>query len=221
MRCKARAKGSGQRCKRVATAGQEVCVMHGGKSPQAKAAAARRLELQQAQAQVVLFGARRDIHPAEALLELVQWTAGEVDYWRSRVRDLEQSELTWGRTQHREGTGPEGPIDVTTTEAKPNVAYAMLRDASDRLARYAESALRGGIEERRVRVAEAAGNRLAESQRAILARMFQAIIDALRVQGVTDSQIIAALRAAWDEAMSIVVPEELRRLGNSTEGTQE
>jgi hypothetical protein len=32
-------------------------------------------------------------------MELVQWTAGEVDYWRQRVRQLEEGGLTWGMTK--------------------------------------------------------------------------------------------------------------------------
>lgn len=41
-RCRAKAKGSGERCKRYAVPGGRVCVMHGGASPQVRAAAARR-----------------------------------------------------------------------------------------------------------------------------------------------------------------------------------
>jgi hypothetical protein len=121
-----------------------------------RAAAERRVVQQQAAADVVLFGARSDIHPAEALLELVQWTAGEVDYWRQRVRALDEPALTWSLTKVKEGGQDTG----TTEEAKPNIAYAMLVDASNRLERYSASALKAGVDERRVRIAEQQGAQL-------------------------------------------------------------
>lgn len=128
------------------------CKLHGGSTPAHRTAAAAT----QARRDVVLFGGRRDIHPADALLELVQWTAGEVDYWRSRVRLLEEDELTWGVTKVKEGGEDRG----TTEEAKPNIAYVMLVDASNRLERYSASALKAGVDERRVRLAEQQGTLL-------------------------------------------------------------
>jgi hypothetical protein len=147
----------GQTCRRPAGWGTDhpgigPCKLHGGSTPAHKTAAA----VTQAKRDVVLFGARRDIHPAEALLELVQWTAGEVDYWRSRVRVLDEEALTWGVTKVKE----EGHDKGTTYEAKPNIAYSMLVQASDRLEKYAASALKAGVDERRVRVAESQGTQL-------------------------------------------------------------
>lgn len=128
------------------------CKLHGGATESHQVAAATT----QAKRDVVLFGARRDIHPAEALLELVQWTAGEVDYWRERVRLLDEEALTWGVSKVKE----EGHDRGTTYEAKPNIAYSMLTQASDRLEKYAASALKAGVDERRVRVAESQGSQL-------------------------------------------------------------
>lgn len=125
------------------------CRKHGGNTPTHVKSAV----VAQAKQDVMLFGARRDIHPADALLELVQWTAGEVDYWRQRVRVLEEHELTWGVTRVKEGGDDRG----TTEEAKPNVAYSMLVDASNRLERYSASALKAGVDERRVKLAEQQG----------------------------------------------------------------
>lgn len=129
-----------------------ACKLHGGSMQNHKTAAVTT----QARRDVVLFGARRDIHPADALLELVQWTAGEVEYWRHRVKQLDEHELTWGVTRVKEGGDDRG----TTQEAKPNVAYSMLVDASNRLERYSASALKAGVDERRVRLAEAQGTLL-------------------------------------------------------------
>jgi hypothetical protein len=142
--------------------------MHGGRSGHVRAKATQRLATQAAEREVARLGARRDIHPAEALLDLVHWTAGEVDYWRHRVQDLDDQDLVWGMTQHRDGVGPEGPVDVTTHEAKPHIAYVMLERASDRLASYAAAALKAGIDERRVQLAERQGALVADVIRGIL-----------------------------------------------------
>lgn len=190
--CTATSKQTGERCKQRPTPGATVCRFHGGKARQVQAKAEVRIAEQRAAAEVARLGARKDVHPADALLDLVHWTAGEVDYWRQRVTDLEDEQLTWGLTQHREGEGPEGPVDIETREAKPHVAYTMLERASDRLASYAAAALKAGVDERRVRLAETQGALVADVIRRILARL-----------QLTDDQ--AAL-------VGTVVPEELRAL---------
>jgi hypothetical protein len=126
---------------------------------------------QQAAADVVLFGARRDVHPADALLELVQWTAGEVDYWRQRVRLVEEADLTWGVTESVDkGAGEFTGTDVTSA-AKPHIAYSMLVDASNRLEKYSTAALKAGVDERRVRLAEQQGTLLQGVLVAVLAEL--------------------------------------------------
>lgn len=206
--CTAKAKSTGQRCGKPAIPGGTVCRIHGGATPVIKAAGQRRLAEQQARAAVELFAARRDIHPAEALLELVHWTAGEVDYWRQRVRDVEEDDLTWGTTKVKEGGDDRG----ITQEAKPHIAYTMLVDASNRLERYASAALKAGVEERRVALAESQGAAVATALSSVLRAMFEVVIDTLRAHQVDDAQIIDALREAWSRAMGVIVPRELRAL---------
>jgi hypothetical protein len=168
--------------------GQTVCKTHGGMAKQNREAGARRQAEAQAVRDVELFAGRRDIHPAEALLELVQWTAGEVDYWRQEVTLLEREDLTWGVTKVKDGGDDRG----TTSEAKPHIAYAMLIDASNRLERYSSAALKANIDERRVRLAEAEGRALA---------------------GVIQ-RILAALELTPEQAelVHVVVPRELRAI---------
>ena len=162
---------SGGTCQRSPVPGGTRCHFHGGSSPQAQAKAQERLAVAAAEHEVVRLGARRDIHPAEALLELVHWTAGEVDYWRTKVVQLAETDedaLTWGvASEVRKGSG-EFPGTDTTSEAAPNVAYRMLTDASNRLAAYAAAALKAGVEERRVRLAEKQGALVADVIRGIL-----------------------------------------------------
>ncbi|WP_426566397.1 HGGxSTG domain-containing protein [Angustibacter sp. McL0619] len=186
-RCTAHTR-TGRPCKARPVTGATVCRMHGGSAPQVRAAAQRRLQEAQATRDVQLFAGRRDIHPAEALLELVHWTAGEVDYWRQRVRDIETSDLTWGVTKEKTGGDDHG----ITSEAKPHIAYVMLVQASDRLERYASAALKAGIDERRVRLAESQGALVAETIRRILARL--------------------SLSADQQLLVGEVVPQELRAL---------
>lgn len=181
-------------CRGYKMTGQDVCRMHGGSSGQAKKKAAERAQLAQAHQAVILFAARRDIHPAEALLELVQWTAGEVDYWRQQVRELDKGDLTWGVTKVKDGGDDRG----TTSEAKPNIAYVMLVDASKRLEAHCVAALRAGVEERRVR--------LAEHQGALLVQVIRQVLDQLHLtdeqQGLVPTVVPAALRLISGEVAS-------------------
>lgn len=187
--CTATSKQTGQRCKRPPTPGHAVCKIHGSGSPQAKAKAAQRLAEQAARADVARFAARTDLHPAEALLDLVHYQAGVVAYWRSRVDQLEDQALEWGTTRVKEGGDDRG----TTQEAKPHIAYALLREAQRDLAEYATAALKAGVDERRVALAERQGLLVATAVRRILDRL-----------DLSDAQRVL---------VGTVVPEELRALG--------
>jgi hypothetical protein len=160
------------------------CRFHGGATRNGE----KHAQTIQAKRDVELFGAKRTIAPAEALLELVHWTAGEVDYWRQRVRELDEGDLTWGITKEKQGGEDYG----TTLEAKPAIEYAMLVDASNRLEKYAASALKAG--------ADAAMVQIARGQGALLAGVIQRILARL---DLTDTQ--TAL-------VPVVVPEELRAI---------
>ena len=184
--CGAKTKTGGP-CQRKPLDGATRCKLHGGATPQAQAAAADRKAEQAAGRELARIGiTARDIHPAEALIELVQFTAGEVDYWRRRVSEIGDTDLTWGTTRVKDGGDDRG----TTQEAKPHIAYVMLQQASDRLASYAAAALRAGVEERRVR--------LAEQQGALVAQAIRNILDALQL---TPAQL---------ELVPTVVPAQLR-----------
>jgi len=200
----------GMPCTQAPMRGTTICRMHGGNG-RTKAKAAADIATAKAAAKVALFGARRDVAPDVALLELVQWTAGEVDYWRQEVRLIERDDLTWGVTREKSGGEDFG----TTTEAKPHIAYTLLVDAQNRLATYCVAALKAGIAERQVRISEQQGLVVAGVLRAVLGAMLTSVMDTLRGLGVSDAEITDALRKAWSENVSVVVPRELRRL---TEG---
>lgn len=178
----------GEPCMMWPERGGTTCRKHGGARAVARNAAARNRQRDEALAAASLFGAPIDVDPSQALLDLVHWTAGEVAYWRGRVRLIEEKDLTWGKTKKVSG----GPMAGTTREAAPNIAYVMLTESSNRLATYATAALKAGVEERRVQ--------LAESHGLLVAGVIQRILGQLELTPVQQALI------------PDVVPRELRAL---------
>lgn len=148
------------------------CRKHGGSSPQARRAAEKRIAEEKAQdimaSAVRTLGLPKDIDPGKALLDEIHWTAGHVAWLREKVQELEDEQLVWGKTQHEDGIGPQGAVDVTTEKAGPSVWYELYMKERDHLAKVCALALRAGIEERKVKLAESQGALVAEAIRAIL-----------------------------------------------------
>lgn len=167
-RCTARNR-KGDPCRRAPIVGGTVCWTHGGATRQAQAAAvqrhARALAEAEAQAAVQLWGGRRDVHPAQALLELVQWKAAEVAYWRMRVSEISEDDLTWGTSKVKTGGDDAG----TTEEAKPHIALALLRQAEQDLAAYSAASLKAGVDAAMVQIAQVHAARLLDVIRVVLA----------------------------------------------------
>lgn len=164
--------GDRRPCRNPAVTGLTVCRSHGGATPTAKAKAkAARVDIA-AGRQVARLGVKVEVHPAEALIDLVHWTAGEVAYWRGIVVDLEADgghrALTWGVTGKVNKQATEFRGTDVTKEARPHIAYLMLTQSSDRLANYAAAALRAGVDERRVQLAERQGQLVADVIRGVL-----------------------------------------------------
>ena len=176
--CVARARRTGRRCKRFPVPGATVCALHGGRAPQVMAAAARRQAARAALRAVETFGLPREVDPHTALAEELHRAAGAVDWLGAVVAEL--------------------PTDDVTSSAY----VGLWQEERDRLARVAKTCHEVGIEERRVRIAEATGAQLASVMRAVLDRL-----------GLTDEQRSAALE---------VVPEEFRRaeVGGHGSGAQ-
>ncbi|MET3949696.1 hypothetical protein [Arthrobacter sp. UYEF36] len=170
-RCRGKSKQSGERCKKAAIIGGTVCRIHGGGSPAVKAAAQRNAELEAARGQLAALGEPESVDPAQALLRLISWKYGEVQWLREQVRSQPADSLTWGRAQTDVGVGPEGPIDKVTEKAGPSAWWTLLRAAEDQLADYSTKALKAGIAERQVRLAEGQGRLVAEVVARIYARL--------------------------------------------------
>lgn len=204
MKCTAR-KSNGEPCKNWAVKGATVCRNHGGSAPQVRAAAARRREQEAAQKAVATLGLPVDISPTEALLEEVRWTAGHVQWLRGRVQELdtvpvvhdvhgdpvepaEGHDLVWGTTKVKTGGDDAG----TTQEATPSVWYELYERERKHLVTVCAAALKAGVEERRVR--------LAEQQGELVATVIRRILDALD------------LTPAQQARVPEVVPAQLRAL---------
>lgn len=171
MRCKAKRR-DGKPCGQWPVKGAEVCRMHGGSSPQAKAAAARRLEEEKARKIAERVTGVIEVDPGQALIDLVHGAAGEVAYWRAevdRIQEEHPAQMTMGVTRVEKGKRDRADVDMRILEAGVPVAYRMWTEARERLARYATAALKAGIDERRVQLAEDQGALMAQVIRGIYA----------------------------------------------------
>lgn len=168
VKCTGHRKADGAPCGQPRMAGQLVCRKHGGKAPQALAAAVRRVQEAEAKAAVVTLGLPVDISPSDALLDEVRWTSGHVQWLRGKVQELNEQALVWGETKVVSKEGEAFGTD-TTHQAAASIWYDLYeRERKHRVAVCA-AALRAGVEERRVKLAEAQGEQVAGVIRAILA----------------------------------------------------
>jgi hypothetical protein len=200
-RCWGRSKKTGNQCGSIAMAGQKICRHHGGGAPQNLKAAAQRITEGKAAALVATYGLKVETTATEALLDEVQWTAGHVAWLRERVQEIESAALVeatdrehplvWGVTREKSGGEDRG----TTEEAAPNVWLKLYQQERAHLVKVCSEAIRAGIEERRVR--------LAESQGALVAEAIRKILGDLR------------LTAEQQALVSQVVPRHLRALASA------
>jgi hypothetical protein len=191
-KCNATSKRTKGPCGASAAVGLDKCPTHCGLSKEKREAiAAAYLAEQQARKAVVTFGLPRDISPAEALLEEVRYSAGHVAWLRQKVAELEDAELVWGVREETEKTATEFPGTDTTRAAAVNMWLELYYRERKHLVDVTKAAISAGIEERRVRLAEAQGEIVVDVIRRILARL-----------ELTDGQ---------SKLVPLVVPEELRR----------
>jgi hypothetical protein len=173
-RCQARSKTrGGAQCATYAMRGQDVCRSHGGASKQARAKAQERLVEERARGLMATYGRKIETTATEALLDEVQWTAGHVAWLRERVQEIESAAtdsdgtdpLVWGVTRKKTGGEDFG----TTEEAAPNIWLKLYQTERAHLVKVCAEAIKAGIEERRIKLAEQQGELVAHAIRAILA----------------------------------------------------
>lgn len=107
----------------------------------------------EAKAIVAKFGGRVDMHPAQALLELVQHKAAEVEYWRAKATNDEANLVTYN------------PIEGKAYKA---FHLQMLHEAEDQLAKFSQACVRVGVEEVRVRAMALQGEAIVAAMKIML-----------------------------------------------------
>lgn len=211
--CGARTRQGGT-CRKPPLNGATRCRLHGGASPNSLAKAKERITDAAASRELTrgLAAAYGDnvpaIDPAEAMLQAVSWKHAEVLALRFKVAGLEEGDMVWGVTREKTGGDDRG----TTEEAKPNIWLALLHAAEEQLVKFSAAARAAKCDERRIQIAQQHGAQAAEMVKAILTAMLDVVVTTLRGAGRTDAQIEDAIRAAWADAVGVVVPREFRRL---------
>jgi hypothetical protein len=153
--------------------GHGRCRFHGGSSPRAEIAG----QVALAHREYQVMGAPVDVPPHEALLECIRIAAGEVAYASEQIARLDPEEavgsvVTVTRRPLKEEKGAESmdlvAEEVRTESPQLHIWIQVRRQAMDRLVTYSATALKAGLEERLVRVAEQQGQLLAQAVRGIL-----------------------------------------------------
>lgn len=191
-RCKARSSQSGEPCRKPPMRGLEVCGTHGGRAPQSKVAAERRMNEIRAAKAVANFGLPREIDPKDALLEELYRTAGAIDWLHAQILDLDPDGIVWGKTEETEKGATEYEGIDTTYAAAVNVWVQLWQKERDHLVAVSKAAISAGIEERRVR--------LAEQQGALLASVIKSILGDLQL---TPEQHARAPRVVADRLRAV------------------
>lgn len=188
VRCASRRKGRGQ-CQRYAAPGATVCWQHGGNIPVVQKKAAKRVALDE----LGLLNDDYRIDPTQALLDEITRANGEVQYWGARVRELEESSLTYGVVSEEAGIDQDKTTNMTKEASGLNIVYTAWVEARERLTKVAAIAIRVGVEERRVQ--------LAEQQGIMIAGVIHRILGQLQLTPVQS------------DLVTTVVPSVLREIG--------
>lgn len=146
------------------------CKWHGGASPQAEVTGVVQLARREA---VVMGAPLENLTPEVALLECIRIAGGEVAYASEQIAELDPDEAVGPVTTTRPlkwEKGAESPTERVFEEGPPalHIWIEVRAKAMDRLVKYSEVAIKAGLEERRVRVAEAQGHLMAEAVKGIL-----------------------------------------------------
>lgn len=197
-KCTATSQTTGERCRQAPIAGGSVCVTHGGRAPQVRAAATARVEKAKLAAEMtraaVTFGARRDIDPVDGLLELVALGSGHVAWLAARVAELDPKVLTVGVAEQR--IAADGAKTVVIRSA-PHVLLGIYRDERRLFAEVCAATARAGVEDRSVRLAERQGELLARVIAAVLADPELGLSEAQRARA--NETVPRHLRAVADD----------------------
>lgn len=205
-RCTAKSSRTGQQCKKPAMDGATVCGSHGGRAPQVKAAAARRMVFAAARAEVDAergrLGYSIEGDPSDFVLELVHEAAGNVAALRQLVQELDAG-VGVGAIAGNAGSTSK------LNEALPHIFVVMYNEERERLAKWSKTAHDMGIDDRRIELAEQQGRLIAEVLRSALdgfvAELAAAGLEVDVVRRVYRDQVPALMRGALEAASSVSV----------------
>ena len=169
---------AGPPCKRQAGWGTSHlgtgrCRRHGGASPQAELAG----QLVLARREAMVMGVPLPMEPGDAILQCIAIAAGEVRYASEQIAMLDISEAAGSVVtthirplKHEKGADSLTEIVEEVRHEAPalHIWIVTRRQAMDRLVQYSVAALKAGVEERRVRIAENIGQAIADTIRGVL-----------------------------------------------------
>lgn len=150
----------GKPCSKHPIQGGTVCTTHGGRAPQVKDAAEKRVMEERARLAVAKFGLPRDITPADALIEEVQRSAGMVDFYTKAILEMDPDanpDVLYGgisQTKSKSVTvgDEESGVDVDAVEVEstwtsaPKTLVLMWMTERKHYADVAAAAARAGVE---------------------------------------------------------------------------
>lgn len=198
--CKAHNARTLRPCKAYPVPGGSVCVTHGGRTQATGAAVTRFRNEQTAEYAANMLGiVDYDITPTEALLQEVREAAANVAFLRARVqalvgdRDIDDPNhpLIWGQTSEKTVSASQFPGTDEEFAAGVHVWFQMYQSERERMVRAAQMALRAGVEERRVRLAEMGADVIVGRIRQILNALDLTAAQLLQADVVVPLQIAA------------------------------
>lgn len=156
-----RIKKDGEQCLGWKAKGTPLCSKHGSRAPHIAAAGKRRQQQAQAEADCRRLSVPIEKDAGEALMDELYRTLGWVNTYELFVQDLTlELDSAWGAIYG----GKDG---YDTGERKPHVVIELLDRERKHLKDVTVAILKAGIDERRVRLAEAEAKRFAQVVAAI------------------------------------------------------
>lgn len=152
------------------------CANHGGATPNHEIAAQKVLATRAVQT----YGIKRDLPPAQALLEEFYWSQGHVAWLRDIVAELEPGALVWGVSEEHEKGASEFPgVDVKRL-AQPSVWLKLYHDERRMMFDLGKTIETLRLVERQQELSERQGRMLLAMMAAILADPDMGATDAQR-----------------------------------------
>jgi hypothetical protein len=136
--------------------GQTRCGQHGGRAPQAKAAAVRRLQEREIRVAAARYGfpVNEDVRSSQAMQEGLNEAYGNVLALRNLVQRMAPEALTWGTTQVVSVGASQFPGEDITQAGGAAPLVKLYGEERDRLHRIALDCAKLGIEAARLRLDE-------------------------------------------------------------------